>query len=315
MKPWTFLCACDMQPGSPRSFRFRRQHRDNWETALRQLRNEDAELLLIGGDLTRDGSIHDFEFDEVRAELETLPYPCYAVPGNMDTGNKHSTIGHPRSHAEVTAEQLDRFARFFGEFPWSFTHRNVRFSGIYAALAGSGLPHEDRLWRFLEEELPAQSPADHHVMIMHYALFIDDVNEKTWDLTDPDHYHDWYFSIDREHRLRMFEAMKATGVKIVLSGHIHCRKLEQVIEGVRFLKCAGIAFPQWADRWPDGDTTLGYHRFEVSESGIAESFVPLEIESDSDEGYGPGGHPDPEERDYSLAWEEPPEEIVGMKSR
>jgi predicted phosphodiesterase len=310
MKPWTFLAAADMQPGSPRSFRFRKQHRENWENALAQLHEEDADLLLVPGDLTRDGSIHDFEYEELKTELGQLPYPFYAVPGNMDTGNKHADIQHRRSHAEVTEEQLERFARFFGKFPWTAVHKNVRFSGIYAALAGSGLRQEEEMWHFLEEELPAASRVDHHVMIMHYALFIDDVNEETWDLTDDSQYHAWYFSIDKQDRLRMFEAMKASGVDIVLSGHIHCRKPAQVQDGVRFFKCAGIGFPQWADRWPDGDPTLGYHRFEVSDAGIEETFVPLERESDSDEGYGPGGHPDPEERDYSLAWNDPPEEFA-----
>ena len=305
MTPWTFICACDMQPGSPRSFRFRAQHRENWEIALEQLRGEEAELLLVGGDLTRDGSIHDFEFEELAAEFGTLPYPTHAVPGNMDTGNKHTPIEHERSHAEVTAEQLDRFASHFGEFPWSFVHRNVRFSGMYAAIAGSGLQREQRLWEWLGEELPSLPRAGHHVMVMHYSLFIDDLHEPPWDLTKREQYHDWYFSIDPPHRQRMFDAMQASGVELVLSGHIHCRKPEQVADGMRFIKCAGIAFPQWAQRWPDGDTRLGYHRFEVSDAGISETFVPLVRESSSQEGYGPGGHPHPDERDYSLAWEKP----------
>lgn len=309
MQSWNFLAACDMQPGSPRSFRFRAQHRENWETALAQLRQEDAELLLVPGDLTRDGSIHDFEYETLKCELGSLPYPFWAVPGNMDTGNKHADITHRRSHAEVTALQLDRFARFFGLFPWSFVHKNVRFSGIYAAVAGSGLPHEEQMWKWLEEDLPAMSEAEHHVMIMHYALFIDDLNEKEWDLTRDEEYHAWYFSIDEPHRSRIFDALKATGVDIVLSGHIHCRHPEQVVEGVRFFKCAGIAFPQWADRWPEGDPRLGYHRFTVSDAGITETFVPLEAESTSDDWYGPGGHPAPEERDYSLARQEPPAEV------
>ena len=309
MQPWTFICACDMQPGSPRSFRFRAQHRENWETALEQLRGEEAELLIVGGDLTRDGSIHDFELEELQDELGNLPYPFRAVPGNMDTGNKHSDIPHAKSHAEVTGEQLDRFAQVFGELPWSFVHKNVRFSGIYAALAGSGLPHEERMWRWLEEELPALPRADHHVLVMHYALFIEELREDNWDLTNPDENTAWYFGICEPHRSRIFAAMQATGVEIALSGHIHCRRPEQIAEGVRFFKCAGIAFPQWGDRWTDGDPRLGYHRFEVSDEGIAESFVPLAGESTSDEGYGPGGHPTVEERDCSLAWEDPPEKF------
>ena len=29
------------------------------------------------------------------------------------------------------------------------------------------------------------------------------------------------------------------------------------------------------------------------------------------EGYGPGGHPTEDQRDYSIAWEDPPEEFTG----
>ena len=38
-------------------------------------------------------------------------------------------------------------------------------------------------------------------------------------------------------------------------------------------------------------------------SGMVDTFIPLAQESKSIEGYGPGGHPKPEQRDYSLAWE------------
>jgi hypothetical protein len=38
------------------------------------------------------------------------------------------------------------------------------------------------------------------------------------------------------------------------------------------------------------------------DAGIAGTFVPLVRESTA-EGYGPGGHPLPEHRDYAIAWE------------
>ena len=92
-------------------------------------------------------------------------------------------------------------------------------------------------------------------------------------------------------------------MEIVLSGHIHCRCPAKVVDGIRFYKCAGIAMPQWADRWEDSDPRLGFHRFDVTDAGIEETFIPLTCESQAEGAYGPGGHPRPEERDYSLAWE------------
>ena len=201
-QPWSFLHVCDLQPGSRRSFRFNPAQNENGMTAYRQMgKIEGIDLLLVGGDLTRDGSIHDFEFEEAKAKLDALPFPYYAIPGNMDTGNKHSTVrgatGRDDPRLNVPAGPLDRFAKFFGEFPWSFKHKNVRFSGFYAALAGSGLSYEDRMWDWLENDLPNLEPADHHVMNMHYTLFVDDLNEPNWDITKEDEYQKWYFSIDQ----------------------------------------------------------------------------------------------------------------------
>ena len=307
MRPWTFLHICDTQPGSPRSFRFNPRYMENWQTAYRQLQTTPADLLLVGGDLTRDGYIHDFELEKAKAELDALPYPYYAIPGNMDTGNKHTATpgapGRDDPRLNLTAASLDNFARFFGSFPWTFVHKEVRFTGIYAALAGSGLQHEKKLWHFLEDELPCAAATKHHVLVMHYALFVDALDEPTWDITREEEYHSWYFSIDNPHRQRLFDAFKRTGVDIVLSGHIHCRRPPQILDGIRFYRCAGIAMPQWQSRFPDGDARLGFYSFELSDAGICDTFIPLEKESTAQGGYGPGGHPRPEERDYSLAWE------------
>jgi len=307
MKPWTFVVACDMQPGSPRSYRFNPRFQENWKTARKQLAEMAADLVLVGGDLTRDGYLHDFELEAAKADLESLPYPYHVVPGNMDTGNKHAHApggtGRDDPSLNVTAEQLDRFVGVFGELPWSLQHKNVRFSGMYAALAGSGLPREERMWNWLEEELPSRPRADHHIVIMHYTMFVDDMDEETWDVMKQEAYTAWYFSIDKPHRLRMFEALKASGVTHVLSGHIHCRRPAQVVDGVRFIKCPGVAFAQWSTKWDDGDPRLGIMRFRVTDDGIEERFVPLERESTAEGAYGPGGHPPPEDRDYSLAWE------------
>jgi predicted MPP superfamily phosphohydrolase len=318
MEDWSFLHVSDLQPGSLRSFRFNPAQNENGMTAYRQLSAiTDADLLIVGGDLTRDGSFHDFEYEEAKAKLDALPYPYRAIPGNMDTCNKHTPVpgatGRDDPRLNVTQHQLDNFAKFFGEFPWSFVHKNVRFSGFYAAVAATGYPHEARMWEWLENELPNLEPTEHHVMNMHYTLFFDDLNEPNWDITTKDEYQRWYFTIDNPHRSRMFEAFKASNVEIVTSGHIHCRRPEQVVEGIRFYRCAGIAMRQWEDAWPDSEPALGFYRFDVTDEGICDTFMPLEFESKAEGAYGKGGHPHAEERDYSLAQVPPPE--VFLKTR
>ncbi|MFV0338773.1 MAG: metallophosphoesterase family protein [Chthoniobacterales bacterium] len=305
---WQFVHICDMQPGSPRSFRFRPAHLENQQQAYRQIRALQPELLLVGGDITRDGSIHDFEFEEAHERLKELNIPYYVIPGNMDTGNKHTRVQGAKPEltddleSNMTSESLQRFQRFFGAFPWTFLHRGVRFTGFYEAVAGSGLPEEKILWEFLEKTA-ALPPAEHHVVLNHYPLFVDHPNEEDFDIRDREAYHNWYFAIDKKPRKKIIDFLHKAGVGTVLSGHIHCRRPVQEFDGVRYFKCAATGFGQWPDRWPDGDITLGFYRFHVCGSKLREEFVPLENVSTRTDSYGPGGHPRPEQRDYSLAWE------------
>ena len=305
MDKWHFIYVADMQPGSRRSFRFNPRFLENWETAQKQIMDLKPELMVIGGDITRDGHGHDFEFEEMKQSLDTMNIPYRAIPGNMDTGNKHTDRQGPKPERDdiglnVTSEQLKRFGQFFGEFPWSFVHKNVRFSGFYEAIAGSGLPEEKILWQWLDS-LKNLPPVRQHVMLNHYALFIDDLDEPNFDVTAPESYTAWYFGIDNPYRQRIFDAYKAAHVTIVFSGHIHCRRPVQVIDGIRFYKAPSTAFSQWDDRWEDGDPTLGFFHCHVTEQDLEVEFVPLEKESTATGGWGRGGHVKPEDRDYSLA--------------
>ena len=144
-------------PISPRSFRFRPAVNRRWAAIKQQLADSGAELLLHGGDLTRDGEIHEFEYRQARDDLDTLPFPTFIIPGNMDVGNKHTTkAGTMREWDDVslnmTAERLDLFASYFGPAHWSFLHKNVRFTGFFAAVAGTGFRQEEQLWHLLEKD-------------------------------------------------------------------------------------------------------------------------------------------------------------------
>ena len=305
MSHWTFVHATDIHVGSPRSFRFQPAWNENWQTARQQILDINPDLLLLGGDLTRDGNLHRYELEAIKADLDALPFPYRVVPGNMDTGNKHTDARGPFENRDdvalnLTSEHLEQFGSVFGPVLWSFCHKNVRFSGICDMIAGSGLPQEEGFWRWMESQKSAPK-SQRHVWIMHSPPFVDDLHEPDFDIADPDQYDQWYFNIDEPHRSRMMEVFKATGVEIVISGHVHCRKTH-FAEGIRFDIAPSTAFSQWDEHWEDGDPTLGFLRYDVTERGIECTFVPLARTSNA-KGYGPGGHPSPERRDYSLAWE------------
>lgn len=304
MEPWTFVHLCDTQPGSPKSFRFDPRHYGNWHTARQQVIDLQPDLFLVGGDITRDGSIHNFELQEMKDSFETMNIPYHVIPGNMDTGNKHTSkqgVYSNRNDLDLNVNQiqLDNFKKYFGEFPWSFVHKNVRFSGICDFVVDSKLPEEKKLWKWLDE-LSQKPPMPIHVMVMHYSLFMDDIHEKNFDITETSEYQDWYFGIDYDSRIRLFNAFKKAKVTTVLSGHIHCRRPEQMVEGISFYKCPATCFGQFKHRWPDGDDSLGFYTFKVYRDNLSPTFVPLKYLSNKEGKYGPTGHPLPNQRDYSL---------------
>ncbi len=293
---FSFIHVADIHVGTARSFRFAPAWNDNWETARQQIIDLDPDFLIVGGDMTRDGSTHRFELEQVKRDFDALPFPVHVIPGNHEIGNKYS-LGAPMA---IQPEFLDRYATVYGPSEWSFDFGGVRFSGCNAFLLGSGLPDERILRDWLVEQAGRPAP-DQHVWIIHPALFADEFDEPDWDPVDDR--RSWYFALDNEPRRFLWDVFESTGTTIVVSAHIHCRRLVRH-EGVDILFAPSTAFPQWKDRWPDGDPTLGFLRFQVDESEILPEFVPL-AERSHRKGYGPGGNPTPDERDYSLTWESP----------
>jgi 3',5'-cyclic AMP phosphodiesterase CpdA len=304
--------------GTPRSYRFRPAINRRWAAIKQQMAASNADLLLHGGDLTRDGDTHEFEYRQAREDLETLPFPTFVIPGNMDVGNKHaSQNGDKRKWAargwdwidpevNMAARRLDLFSSYFGPIHWTFLHRDVRFTGFFAAVAGSGLPHEERFWRMLER-LPKLPPGKHHVAMMHYWPFLESLDEPAWDLTDADQYDNWYFTIDPPHRQRLWDLLKLARVEILFCGHVHTGRPIQVVDGIRLYRTPAAGnTPQLAERWPDVETRFGFQRCEVTNNGIEVTFVPGLDQCAEFDSYGPMGHPARECRDYSAAREKPP---------
>lgn len=315
---WTFLHVNDSHMGTPRSFRFRPAINRRWAAIKGQMAAIDADLLLHGGDLTRDGQTHAFEYRQARDDLDTLPFPTFVIPGNMDVGNKHAScngvkcrwdpqgLGWNDPDLNMTAVRLDLFASYFGPIHWTFMHREVRFTGFYAAVAGTGLPHEERFW-YLLERLPDLPRARHHVAVMHYWPFMEHPDEPGWDLTDGKQYDNWYFSIDPPHRQRLWDLLRAAGVQILFCGHVHTGRPVQLVDGIRVVRTQAAGnTAQLAERWPDADTRFGFTRCDVLDGGIDLTFVRGEEQCEEFNSFGPLGHPPIGERDYSVAREQPP---------
>ncbi|MFA5646205.1 MAG: metallophosphoesterase [Candidatus Ratteibacteria bacterium] len=305
-KEWKFLYVTDMQPGSPKSFRFKPAWVENWKTAREQIMNLKFDFMLIGGDVTRDGSIHRWELEEMKKDFDSMGVTYHVVPGNMDTGNKHADRQGARDDRDdrglnITSEQLRVWKSIYGDWKWSFVHNNLRVTGICDMIINSGLPEEKELWDWIEEEKKAPR-AEHHIWIMHSPPFINSPDEPNWDYTRTEEYIKWYFSIDLPGRARLMEVFKETGVERVITGHVHCMH-DSFFKGILFESAPAISAVQFTEIWPEGIEKQGFYLYTVSGENIMREFIPLSVISTRTDSYGPGGHPKPETRDYSLAWE------------
>ena len=309
--PFTFLHINDHHLGTPRSYRFRPAVNRRWAAIKAQLAGVDADLLLVGGDLTRDGDTHEYEYRLAREDLESLPFPAFVIPGNMDVGNKHTCRQSARPDRDdialnVKSSRLHLFSSYFGPIQWTFLHREVRFTGFYAAVAGSGLPEEDQFWRFVER-LPSQPRGRHHVAMMHYWLYMDEPAEPNWDIGTKEEYLLWYFGIDEPHRSRLLGVLQDAGVDVLFCGHVHTGRPVEQVGGLRVYKTPAAGnTAQLTGRWDHIETRQGFQRCQVTADGIDVAFVPGADQCEEFGSWGPQGHPTLEERDYSVAREQPP---------
>jgi hypothetical protein len=86
-----------------------------------------------------------------RAQLDRLPVPWHAVPGNHDVGDNPS-LGTPAGET-VDAGRLQQWLDIVGPDRWSLTLNGWTMLGINAQLAGTGLAAEAAQWSWLEQRL------------------------------------------------------------------------------------------------------------------------------------------------------------------
>jgi len=120
----------------------------------------------------------------------------------------------------------------------------VRIIGLNSSILGSGFEQELQMWKFLESELraPVHEPV---VLFMHYPLFVKDLDEPGGD----------YWNVEPVPRARLYELLKQSGVKTVLTGHLH-RSLVNRRDGILFATTTATSFGLPAGREPEGWTLI-----------------------------------------------------------
>jgi len=217
------------------------------EAALEQFSRLAPDLVLVAGDLTRDGAIE--EFDAAKAWLNRVSQPCLVVPGNHDTpyrgpGELVERVLHPwrRYRTRFGAEDDAAWRRGDVAAFTLNTARGAQFRWNWSKGAVSG-----RQVRRLSQRLQSAPDTAVRIVVCHHPLI-----EMTGE------------PMTAEVRGGTLAAVALVGARadLVLSGHIHTPMV--------------AAYP-----FGDGKTmAVGSGTLSVRERGTPPSFNLIEVEGD-----------------------------------
>ncbi|MET4213856.1 metallophosphoesterase [Bradyrhizobium sp. LA2.1] len=199
----------------------------NWEVLLDELSRQQPDLVLVGGDLALDGANNPSDLRFARRQLDRLPCPWLAVPGNHDIGDIAKSAS---AEAAVTEERRNRYLETIGRDFWSFDIGDWRIIGLNSMILTSGLAAEAEQERFLEDSI-TQAGSRRVVILSHMAVCDTALSE--FDVTG------WF--MPAESRAMLSPHLVAGRIQLLLSGDMH-QSRDRLIDGIRHVWAPSTAF-------------------------------------------------------------------------
>jgi 3',5'-cyclic AMP phosphodiesterase CpdA len=181
----------------------------NWEAVLRYLDTAVPDLVIHLGDLALDGAHDPGDLHHGRQQLDRLPVPWHAVPGNHDIGD-NPLPGFPADYA-VDAGRRQRWLDIVGDDHWSLTVGNWTLLAINAQLLGSGLEAEAAQWSWLEQQTSERS-GNQLALVTHKPMVSTDAEMAS---SPP------YRFLPPSSRDRLADLFRDRPLALVMSGHVH----------------------------------------------------------------------------------------------
>jgi 3',5'-cyclic AMP phosphodiesterase CpdA len=183
----------------------------NWSAVVDHVVRTRPDLVLHLGDLSLDGPRGDGDLQYAREQLDRLPIPWLAVPGNHDIGDNPSPV--TPAAAVVDAEGLERWIEVIGSDRWSVQIGDWRLVAVDAQLFGSGLRAESDQWDWLEAELRPPAGEQPVAFVSHKPLTA--ANDGELAAAPP------YRFVPPEAGRRLAHLLGQVRLGLVLSGHVH----------------------------------------------------------------------------------------------
>ena len=190
------------------------QAQANWDAVVAYVGACQPDLVIHLGDLSLDGARDATDLRHGRAQLDRLPAPWLAVPGNHDIGDNPSP-GTPAG-GTVDAARRQRWLDVVGADYWSASVGGWTVLALNAQLLDSGLEAEAAQWSWLEEQAGRLGGRPPVALITHKPITTDRT-----ELAAAPSYRFWP-PVARERLARLFGASPPA---LVMSGHVHQYRL------------------------------------------------------------------------------------------
>lgn len=200
---------------------------DNWDVFVEQMRADPPDRIYVTGDLCVNGPNEPDDIAFAREQLDRLPVPWKALPGNHDSGElpPDTRLGKP-----LTSERREIWLEHFGPDYWYEDIGAWCFVGLNAQLIGSGLREERSQWDFLESVTRGAEPRALGIFL-HKPLF----------LRQPEETDQMLSALPPEGRRKLLDLCARHRVRFVASGHLHCYRSMRH-GGLRLIWAPGTSF-------------------------------------------------------------------------
>jgi 3',5'-cyclic AMP phosphodiesterase CpdA len=166
---------------------------------------EKPDFVFVTGDMCMNGPKVPEDLKFARAQMERLPVPWRAIPGNHDIGD---TPPDTRLKGPITRSRRAAYRKAFGDDFWVQDLGDWRFIGLNAQLMDSGLPGETAQMGMVTDALGSAATRQCAILI-HKPLYNKSATERGQSLQ----------ALWPKSRKRLLALCEKHKVKLVASGH------------------------------------------------------------------------------------------------
>jgi predicted phosphodiesterase len=198
-----FVSDTHLSPDAPEA-------QENWAAVVRHVTEAVPDLVIHLGDLSLDGARNPADLDHARRQLDMLPVPWHAVPGNHDVGDNR--LPGASASLTITEARRQRWLDVIGPDYWSLSVEDWTLIAVDAQLAGSGLAAEDSQWSWLASQIGSLGAHRRIALLAHKPLTASEA-----ELAAAPPYRFWPPAA----RDRLGSLYAGRPPALVVSGHVH----------------------------------------------------------------------------------------------